>query len=107
MKKRNIKEQRIRRHKKVRTKVMGTAIKPRLCVFRSTGHIYAQLIDDTKGKTLASSSDFAVKTEKKGDFVKVNNSKIVGLDIATKAKDLKIKKIVFDRGGFIYTGRVK
>lgn len=107
MKKGNSKEQRIKRHYKVRTKVSGTGEKPRLCVFRSNGHIYAQLIDDTAGKTIASSSDLVITAEKKGDFIKVANAKAVGFDLAQKAKDLKIKKIVFDRGGYIYTGRVK
>lgn len=107
MKKGNTKEQRVKRHLKVRTKVSGTAEKPRLCVFRSSGHIYAQLIDDVSGKTVASSSDLVIKSDKKADFVKVENARAVGFDIATKAKDLKIKKAVFDRGGFIYTGRVK
>jgi len=107
MKKGNTTEQRIKRHKKVRTKVSGTATKPRLCVFRSSGHIYAQLIDDTVGKTVASSSDLKIKSGKKADFAKVENSRTVGFDIASKAKDLKITEVVFDRGGYIYTGRVK
>jgi large subunit ribosomal protein L18 len=107
MKKGNTKEQRIKRHTKVRMKVSGTAEKPRLCVFRSTAHIYAQLIDDVAGKTLVSSSDTVLKAEKKGDFIKVANAKAVGIDIAKKAKEMKITKAVFDRGGFIYTGRVK
>lgn len=100
-------QQRIKRHKKVRVKVRGTAEKPRLCVFRSNGHIYGQLIDDVSGKTLASSSDTKIKSEKKGDFVKIDDAKAVGFDIAQKAKDLKVKTVVFDRGGYIYTGRVK
>lgn len=107
MKKGTTKQQRVKRHHKVRMNMSGTAEKPRLCVFRSNGHIYAQLINDAVGKTLASSSDIVIKSEKKGDFVKVENAKAVGFDIALKAKDLKIKKIVFDRGGYIYTGRVK
>ena len=101
------KQQRIRRHSKVRMKVSGTATKPRLCVFRSNEHIYAQLIDDTIGKTMAASSDKVITAEKKNDFVKVENARAVGFDIAAKAKDLKIKTVVFDRAGYIYTGRVK
>jgi large subunit ribosomal protein L18 len=107
MKKGTTKEQRIKRHLKVRTKVFGTVSKPRLCVFRSGRHTYAQLIDDASGKTLAASSDMVITSEKKKGFVKVENARAVGFDIAAKAKDLKIKEAVFDRGGFIYTGRVK
>lgn len=107
MKKGNKNEQRIKRHHKVRMKVTGTADKPRLCVFRSNGHIYAQLIDDSSGRTVASSSDQVITSAKKGDFLKVENAKAVGFDLAAKAKDLKIKEVVFDRGGYLYTGRVK
>lgn len=82
-----------RRHKKIRTQVSGTAERPRLSVFRSNKFIYAQLIDDTKGHTLAqASSDDATK---------------VGIEIAKKAKTLKIDKVVFDRGGYLYIGKIK
>lgn len=107
MKKGNKNEQRMKRHHKVRMTVIGSAAKPRLCVFRSNGHIYGQLIDDAAGQTLAAADDTKIKAEAKGDFAKVADAKAVGFDLAKKAKDLKIKKVVFDRGGYIYTGRVK
>jgi large subunit ribosomal protein L18 len=88
-------EKRIRRHKKVRAKIKGTSTCPRLCIFRSNKYIYAQIIDDEKGKTLA--------LAKAG----LNKSSKAGKDIAKKAEDLKIKKVVFDRGGYKYHGRVK
>src|SRR5439155_23344926 len=91
---------------RIRKKVAGTAEKPRLAIFRSNSDIYAQLIDDEKGFTLASASsrdkDIAVQ---KG--TKVEKSKIVGEAIARKAKELGITKIVFDRGGNLYHGRVQ
>lgn len=95
-------QKRIRRHKRVRAKVNGTAKVPRLCVFRSIQHIYAQLINDDNHKVLAQATDFEVKA--KG---KVNLSKAVGVLIAKKAKEIKVEKVVFDRGGFIFHGRVK
>ena len=107
MKKRNKNEQRIKRHKKVRTTVIGSGAVPRLCVFRSNKHIYGQLIDDSSGKTLATADDSKIKAEKGGDFAKVADAKAVGFDLAKRAADLKIKRVVFDRGGYIYTGRVK
>jgi len=98
------KEKRIRRHKKIRVKIHGTAIMPRLCVFRSSQHIYAQLVDDDNGKVLASISDRDAKA-KKGK--KVGLSKEVGKLIAKKAGEMKIEKVVFDRGGILYHGRIK
>ena len=94
---------RLKRHKKIRTTVSGNDTTPRLCVFRSNTAIYAQLIDDVKGVTLASSSSLELK-------VKNNNieaAQKVGKDIAEKAKKAKIKTVVFDRGGYLYHGRVK
>jgi len=93
---------RIRRHKKVRARVKGTNDIPRLCVFRSASHIYAQLIDDEKGKTLAVASDVEIK---KGQ--KTPKASEVGKMIAEKGKEKKIEKVVFDRGGYKYHGRVK
>lgn len=90
------------RHIRVRSVVSGTASRPRLSVFRSLGHIYAQLIDDTSGRTLASAS-----SQKQGKFKKTDASDMVGKQIAEKAKELKIDKVVFDRGGYKYHGRVK
>lgn len=92
----------MRRHNRIRAKVSGTALTPRLAVFRSAKHITAQLIDDVAGVTLVSSNDVAIT---KG--TKVDAAQAVGKDIATKAKDKKITKVVFDRGGFLYAGRVK
>lgn len=97
------------KHHKVRMKVAGTADRPRLCVFRSNAHIYAQIIDDEQAKTLVSASDTEIKAGKaeKSDFRKVDLAKKIGSLIAEKAVAKKIKKVVFDRGGYIYTGRVK
>lgn len=88
-------QKRYRRHRRVRAKIKGTDKVPRLCVFRSTKYIYAQLINDDKSKTLASASG------------KLREAKKVGKDIAKKAAEKKIKKIVFDRGGYKYHGKVK
>jgi len=99
-------EKRIRRHKRVRAKVFGTAQVPRLCVFRSNKHIYAQLIDDEKGKTLVAASDLEIKYKKK-KITKNEKALEVGKLIAKKAMEKKIKKVVFDRGGYKYHGRVK
>jgi len=97
-------KKRVRRHKKIRTNIHGTSGRPRLCVFRSNQHIYAQIIDDNKAKVLASASDKGLKS-KRGK--KLETAKYVGKLIAKKAKEIKIKKVVFDRGGFLYHGRVK
>ncbi len=93
---------RIRRHKKIRRRVIGTASLPRLSVFRSNKYIYAQLVDDSKGVTLASASDKELKGKNKTE-----KAKEVGVSLAKVAKDKKISKVVFDRGGFIFAGRVK
>ncbi len=93
-----------RRRGRVRAKVFGTAGKPRLSVFRSSEHIYAQLIDDEKRITLVSESDLKVKKEKK---TKVEIAKELGGSLAGKAKKTGITEVVFDRGGFKYHGRVK
>jgi len=95
-------EKRIRLKKKIRTKITGVAKSPRLSVFRSNSYIYAQIIDDTKGVTLVSSSDLKIS---KG--TKTERAKTVGEDIAKKAIEKGIKKCVFDRNGFKYTGRIK
>ncbi len=104
------------RHLKIRAKVKGTAEAPRLSVFRSNAHIYAQLIDDEKGVTLLSVSDKEIKTvaakvsEKDGkneNGRRIAVAREVGLLAAEKAKKAKIEKVVFDRGGFKYHGRVK
>ena len=104
----------IRRHKRVRAKISGTTKIPRLCVFRSNKHITAQLIDDKNGKTLAFASDFKMEKvsekelkSKKGLSGKKAIAYIIGTLIAQKAQQKKIKKVVFDRGGYRYHGRVK
>lgn len=105
----NIKElARHRRHKRIRKKVYGTAERPRLSVFRSLNHIYAQLIDDTKGHTLVSAStlDKEFKSEK-GHKGNVLMAKKVGRLVAEKAVAAGIKKVVFDRGGYKYHGSIK
>lgn len=99
-------QKRINRHHKVRMKISGTSERPRLSVFRSNGHIYAQLIDDVAAKTLAAADDLKLKL-KKGEKELWAEAKTVGSTIAEKAKTLGITKAVFDRGGYIYTGRVK
>jgi len=98
-------QKKYRRHRRVRAKVMGTKECPRLSVFRSNQHIYAKLIDDSKGHTLASMGDFEVK--KKKGLTKTQLAQEVGRTIAKKAIAKKIKKVVFDRGGYKYHGRVK
>ena len=93
-----------KRHARVRNKVSGTAECPRLNVFRSNTQIFAQIIDDVKGVTLVSSSSVELKIKNGGN---VEGAKLVGKDIAEKAKKLKIKNVVFDRGGYLYHGRVQ
>ena len=95
---------RLRRHARVRNKISGTATCPRLNVFRSNSNIFAQIIDDEKGVTLVSSSSVELKIKNGGN---IEGAKLVGKDIATKAKKNKIEKIVFDIGGYLYHGRVK
>jgi len=97
-------EKRIRRHKKIRAAIHGTKECPRLCVFRSNQHIYAQLIDDDKTKVLAAVSDKDLKS-KKGKKTEI--AKEVGKLAARKAQEIKIEKVVFDRGGLIFHGRIK
>ena len=91
-----------RRHRTVRAKIIGSAERPRLCVFRSNQHIYAQLIDDQQGKTLASAKDLEIKEVKSKNDLSGKQAKAfsVGELIAEKAEKLKIKSIVFDRGGY-------
>ncbi len=93
------------RHKRIRAKVKGTAQRPRLSVFRSSKHIYAQVIDDEKGETIVSFSD--LKMVKSKDEKKQDLAKKVGLEIARLAKEKNIESVVFDRGGYKYHGRVK
>ena len=89
------------RHKRLRFKISGTALRPRLAVYRSNMFVYAQLIDDEAGKTIASSDSRAVKTG-----TGTEKAKIVGAEIAKKAVTAKITEVVFDRGGFRYQGSI-
>ncbi|MBN1862092.1 MAG: 50S ribosomal protein L18 [Dehalococcoidales bacterium] len=96
------------RHQRVRDRVRGTTDRPRLCVFRSLNHIYAQVVDDSKGQTLVSAS--TLETEVKGELngkAKSARAELVGTMVAKRALDKGIKQVVFDRGGYNYHGRVK
>lgn len=95
-------KKRIQRHRRIRARVSGTPQKPRLAFFRSNKHIYAQIIDDTENKTIVGIS--SLKTGKKGAIA---NAEQIGADIAKKATKEDVTEVVFDRGGFIYTGSVK
>lgn len=92
---------RLGKHKKIRKKIKGTKEQPRVSVFRSGKHIYAQIIDDQIGKTLVAASDLKMAKEPKS-----KKAYEVGKQLAEKALKIKIKKVVFDRGGFLYHGRV-
>lgn len=96
-------EARGRRHRRVRSRVEGTAAQPRLCVYRSLLHTYAQIIDDGTGRTLASASTLQLKLGKND----VGAAEAVGRSIAEKAREAGVTRVVFDRGGFQYHGRVK
>ncbi len=128
-------QKRIRRHRRVRAKVLGTASMPRLCVFRSNQHIYAQIIDDREGKTIVQTSDAEIKSKVKsqkspkesklptglakaqaksqnlerteGLARKVAIAFEIGKEIANLAQEKKIQRVVFDRGGYKYHGRVR
>jgi large subunit ribosomal protein L18 len=100
----NIKtEKRVRLHKKIRSRVAGTAERPRLAVFRSNRYMYAQLIDDVNAVTVASASDISLE----GKMTKVDRAITVGKNLALEAKKKNITTVVFDRGGFSYRGRVQ
>ncbi len=94
---------RVERHKRVRTKIFGTHDVPRVCVFRSNTNIYAQIINDEEGITLVSASSL----EFKENGSNIEAAKLVGENLAKKAKKAGITKVVFDRGGYLYHGRVK
>ena len=100
--------QRVVRHKRVRNKVSGTSQRPRLSVNRSLKEIYAQIIDDTTGKTLVSASTRDKEIVKLiAGKTKTEQAKIVGETLGKRALEKKIKEVVFDRGGYIYIGRVQ
>lgn len=100
-------ERRIRRKKSIKTKMFGTIEKPRLSVFRSNKYIYVQAIDDNNGTTLASASSIAYFKDKKAVKLNKEIAKKVGEDIAEELKKKKIETVVFDRNGYLYTGKVK
>ena len=101
-------DSRLRRHHRVRLTISGTTEQPRLCVFRSLNHIYAQVIDDSVGTTLASASTIiADLKEKSEDINKIEQAKLVGSKVAKEAMGKGVKKVVFDRGGYRYHGRIK
>ena len=101
-------EVRVNKHRKLRNRFSGTAERPRLAVFRSNNHMYAQIIDDTVGNTLVSAS--TLQKDVKAELEKTNNveaAAYLGTVIAKKAIEKGIEEVVFDRGGFIYHGKVK
>ena len=101
-------EERLRRHARVRKKISGTAETPRLIVYLSLTHIYVKIIDDVKGVTLCSASTMEKDVKAKiSKMTKTDAAKEVGKAVAAKAVKLGIKSVVFDRGGYIYTGRVQ
>ena len=108
IKKQSRSEVRVKKHMKVRNRFSGTAERPRLAVFRSNNHMYAQIIDDTVGKTLVSAS--TLDKDVNAEFEKTNNveaAAVVGKVVAKKALEKGITTVVYDRGGFIYEGKVK
>ena len=99
---------RIKRHKRVRKNISGSSERPRLCIFRSLRHIYAQVIDDKKGTTLVSLSTLDPEIKGKGKYQgNVKAAEMLGSLLAKKLEEKGIKKVVFDRGGYLYHGRVK
>ena len=103
----NTRAARLKRHRRLRAKVHGVPERPRLAVFRSLNHIFAQVIDDTTGSTLVAASDLdpAIRDQVKG--TKTDRAKAVGEAVAKRALERGIGRVVFDRGGFLYHGRVK
>jgi len=102
LRQRNVIRQRV--HFRIRQKMRGSAERPRLNVYRSLNHIYAQVIDDSQGVTIVSASTVAAKIKTGGN---VASAKEVGKQVAERAKEKGIKKVVFDRGGYLYHGRIK
>lgn len=104
----NRREQRAKRRRRIRAKINGTAERPRLNVFRSSQHIYAQVIDDVRGHTLVAASTLEAGLRSQLDGTsKVEEAKLVGQLVAERAREAGIGKVVFDRGGYLYHGRVK
>ncbi len=102
-----VREGRLRRHLRVRQRVNGTSERPRLCVFRSAHHTYAQVIDDTRGHTLAAASTLEPPLRQAADSRKTAAARQVGKLVAERVKAQGILRVVFDRGGYRYHGRVK
>lgn len=98
---------RVRRHKRVRSKVVGIANRPRLSIFRSNRFVYAQVIDDTKRQTLVGVHSRAVVTSKEKNATKGDIARLVGRELARRVLEKKIKQVTFDRGGYRYQGRVR
>ncbi len=108
IKKVNKNQERIKRHVRLRHDLAGTKERPRLCVYKTLSHIYAQIIDDTNGVTLVSANTTQKEIkEKVKDMTNKEQARFVGEQIAKLAKKKKITTVVFDRGGYLYTGRVK
>ena len=99
---------RLKRKKRIRKTIVGTQLRPRLCVFRSARHIYAQVVDDTQGQTLAAASSLEKTVQASADIKnKKSAANLVGKLVAERALEKGVKQIVFDRNGFLYHGRVK
>lgn len=99
---------RLTRHRRLRKKISGTELRPRLAVFRSAMHIYVQAVDDISGRTIAASSTAVIKKSLKKTYTgNKDAAKAVGADVAKKLLDKSISSVVFDRGGFVYHGRVQ
>ena len=98
-------EIRERIHKRIRSRVSGTQERPRLAVFRSVNHIYAQVIDDGQGHTIAAAG--SIEKDMRGKGGNVEGAKLIGKAVAERAKEKGISKVVFDRGGYLYHGRIK
>lgn len=106
--KKTVRAARLRRHRRVRQKVVGTPERPRLCVFRSLNHIYGQVIDDVRGHTLVAASDLEAEIRQQANGKsKAEIAKLVGDRLARRALEKGIKTMVFDRGGFKFHGRIK
>ena len=97
-----------RRHRRIRKRVVGSAEPPRLCVFKSACHIYAQIIDDGLGKTLAAASTLSTEVKEKAKTInKTDAARLVGEVLATRALAARVDRVIFDRGGYKFHGRVK
>lgn len=100
-------EKRVIRHKRVKAKIIGTSERPRFSVFRSDKHLFLQIIDDARGETLVSASDMQKAKKDDPQITKTDKARALGKNIAKQALIKKIEQVVFDRGGYLYHGRVK